>query len=412
MSKRRVVVTGMGIVSPVGNDIATAWSNVVEGRSGIGPVTHFDASGYATRIAGEVRDFDASAWVPPKDVKRMDPFIHYGIAAGLQAFRDSGFTITEQNAERVGVAVGAGIGGLDTIESTTLELAARGPRKVSPFYVPSSIINMVSGHLSIYLGITGPNIALVSACTTAAHNIGMAMRLIQYGDADAMIAGGAEFATTPTAMAGFCSARAMTTRNDDPAGSSRPWDADRDGFALSNGAGVLMLEEYDHAKARGANIYGEIVGFGMSGDAYHITAPSGDGAALCMKNALHDAGVNPTDVDYVNAHGTSTPVGDLAEVGAAKKIFGDYAYKLAMSSTKSVTGHLLGAAGGVEAIFSLLAIRDGVIPPTINLEHPGEGCDLDFVPKTARQAKLNVVISNSFGFGGTNASLVLRRWAA
>ena len=409
MSKRRVVVTGMGIVSPVGNDIATAWSNVVEGRSGIGPVTHFDASGYATRIAGEVRDFDASAWVPPKDVKRMDPFIHYGIAAGLQAFRDSGFTITEQNAERVGVAVGAGIGGLDTIESTTLELAARGPRKVSPFYVPSSIINMVSGHLSIYLGITGPNIALVSACTTAAHNIGMAMRLIQYGDADAMIAGGAEFATTPTAMAGFCSARAMTTRNDDPAGSSRPWDAERDGFALSNGAGVLMLEEYDHAKARGANIYGEIVGFGMSGDAYHITAPSGDGAALCMKNALHDAGVNPTDVDYVNAHGTSTPVGDLAEVGAAKKIFGDYAYKLAMSSTKSVTGHLLGAAGGVEAIFSLLAIRDGVIPPTINLENPGEGCDLDFVPKTARQAKLNVVISNSFGFGGTNGTLAFRR---
>jgi 3-oxoacyl-[acyl-carrier-protein] synthase II len=409
MSKRRVVVTGMGIVSPVGNDIATAWSNVVEGRSGIGPVTHFDASGYATRIAGEVHGFDASAWVPPKDVKRMDPFIHYGIAAGMQAFRDSGFTITEQNAERVGVAVGAGIGGLDTIESTTLELAARGPRKVSPFYVPSSIINMISGHLSIYLGLTGPNIALVSACTTAAHNIGMAMRLIQYGDADAMIAGGAEFATTPTAMAGFCSARAMTTRNDDPAGSSRPWDAGRDGFALSNGAGVLMLEEYDHAKARGANIYGEIVGFGMSGDAYHITAPSGDGAALCMKNALHDAGVNPTDVDYVNAHGTSTPVGDLAEVGAAKKIFGDYAYKLAMSSTKSVTGHLLGAAGGVEAIFSLLAIRDGVIPPTINLEQPGEGCDLDFVPKTARQAKLDVVISNSFGFGGTNGTLAFRR---
>ncbi|HEY4146576.1 beta-ketoacyl-ACP synthase II [Pinirhizobacter sp.] len=409
MSKRRVVVTGMGIVSPVGNDIATAWSNVVEGRSGIGPVTHFDASGYATRIAGEVRDFDASAWVPPKDVKRMDHFIHYGIAAGMQAFRDSGFTVTEQNAERIGVAVGAGIGGLDTIESTALELAARGPRKVSPFYVPSSIINMISGHLSIYLGLTGPNIALVSACTTAAHNIGMAMRLIQYGDADAMIAGGAEFATTPTAMAGFCSARAMTTRNDDPAGSSRPWDAGRDGFALSNGAGVLMLEEYDHAKARGANIYGEIVGFGMSGDAYHITAPSGDGAALCMKNALHDAGVNPTDVDYVNAHGTSTPVGDLAEVGAAKKIFGDYAYKLAMSSTKSVTGHLLGAAGGVEAIFSLLAIRDGVIPPTINLEQPGDGCDLDFVPNTARQAKLDIVISNSFGFGGTNGTLAFRR---
>src|SRR6201991_569590 len=355
MSKRRVVVTGMGIISPVGNDLATAWKNVVEGNSGIGPVTDFDPTAYATKIAGEVRDFDAvEAYFAgvdapederrsiAKDFKRMDPFIHYGIVAGTHALRASGLTVTEENAGRIGVAAGAGIGGLHTIEATSIELAEKGPRKVSPFFVPSSIINMVAGNLSIYHGLKGPNIALVSACTTAAHNIGMAMRLIQYGDADAMIACGAEFATTPTAMAGFCSARAMTTRNDDPAGSSRPWDAGRDGFALSNGAGVLMLEEYDHAKARGANIYGEIVGFGMSGDAYHITAPSGDGAALCMNNALHDAGLNPTDVDYVNAHGTSTPVGDLAEVGAAKKIFGDYAYKLAMSSTKSVPGHLLG----------------------------------------------------------------------
>jgi 3-oxoacyl-[acyl-carrier-protein] synthase II len=409
MSKRRVVVTGMGIISPVGNDIATAWSNVVAGKSGIGAVTHFDASAYATRIAGEVHGFDPSEWVPPKDVKRMDPFIHYGIAAGMQAFKASGLEVTEENASRIGVAVGAGIGGLDTIERTALELAEKGPRKVSPFYVPSSIINMISGNLSIYLGLTGPNIALVSACTTAAHNIGMAMRLIQYGDADAMVAGGAEFATTPTAMAGFCSARAMSTRNDDPTRASRPWDKDRDGFVLSNGAGVLMLEEYEHAKARGATIHAEIVGFGMSGDAYHITAPSGDGAALCMKNALADGGINPTDVQYVNAHGTSTPVGDLAEIGAAKKIFGDHAYKLAMSSTKSVTGHLLGAAGGVEAIFSILAMRDNVIPPTINLDEASEDCDLDFVPNTAREAKLDIVISNSFGFGGTNGTLAFKR---
>jgi 3-oxoacyl-[acyl-carrier-protein] synthase II len=399
----------MGIVSPVGNDVATAWSNVVAGNSGIGPVTYFDASTYATRIAGEVHDFVPGDYIPPKDVKRMDPFIHYGIAAGMQAFRASGLEITEENASRIGVAVGAGIGGLDTIESTALELDKRGPRKVSPFYVPSSIINMISGNLSIYLGMTGPNIALVSACTTAAHNIGMAMRLIQYGDADAMIAGGAEFATTPTAMAGFCSAQAMSRRNDDPKHASRPWDAGRDGFVLSNGAGVLMLEEYEHAKARGATIHAELVGFGMSGDAYHITAPSGDGAALCMQNALNDAKINPTDVQYINAHGTSTPVGDLAEIGAAKKIFGDHAYKLAMSSTKSVTGHLLGAAGGVEAIFSIMALRDKILPPTINLEDPSPDCDLDFVPNTARDASIDIVVSNSFGFGGTNGSLAFRR---
>ncbi len=409
MSKRRVVVTGMGIISPVGNDIATAWGNIVAGNSGIGMVTHFDATAYATRIAGQVRDFDPAAYVPPKDVKRMDPFIHYGIAAGRQALADSGLEVTDANAGRIGVAVGAGIGGLATIEETSIELNERGPRKVSPFFVPSSIINMVSGNLSIYLGLKGPNIALVSACTTAAHNIGIAMRLIQYGDADAMVAGGSEFATTGTAMAGFCSARAMSTRNDEPTKASRPWDAERDGFVLSDGAGVLVLEEYEHAKARGARIYAELVGFGMSGDAYHITAPSGEGAASCMQNALNDAGLNPTDVQYVNAHGTSTPVGDLSEVGAAKKIFGDYAYKLPISSTKSVTGHLLGAAGGVEAIFSILAMRDGVLPPTINLDNPGEGCDLDFVPNVAREAKLDTVISNSFGFGGTNGTLAFKR---
>ncbi|HEV7776173.1 MAG TPA: beta-ketoacyl-ACP synthase II [Luteibacter sp.] len=409
MSKRRVVVTGMGIISPVGNDIATAWGNIVAGNSGIGMVTHFDATAYATRIAGQVRDFDPAAYVPPKDVKRMDPFIHYGIAAGKQALADSGLEVTDANAGRIGVAVGAGIGGLATIEETSIELNERGPRKVSPFFVPSSIINMVSGNLSIYLGLKGPNIALVSACTTAAHNIGIAMRLIQYGDADAMVAGGSEFATTGTAMAGFCSARAMSTRNDEPTKASRPWDAERDGFVLSDGAGVLVLEEYEHAKARGARIYAELVGFGMSGDAYHITAPSGEGAASCMQNALNDAGLNPTDVQYVNAHGTSTPVGDLSEVGAAKKIFGDYAYKLPISSTKSVTGHLLGAAGGVEAIFSILAMRDGVLPPTINLDNPGEGCDLDFVPNVAREAKLDTVISNSFGFGGTNGTLAFKR---
>jgi 3-oxoacyl-[acyl-carrier-protein] synthase II len=399
----------MGIISPVGNDVATAWANIIAGNSGIGMVTHFDATAYSTRIAGQVRDFDPAAWIPAKDVKRLDPFIHYGIAAGRQALQDSGLEVTDANAARIGVAVGAGIGGLATIEETSIELAARGPRKVSPFFVPSSIINMVSGNLSIYLGLKGPNIALVSACTTAAHNIGIAMRLIQYGDADAMVAGGSEFATTGTAMAGFCSARAMSTRNDEPTKASRPWDEERDGFVLSDGAGVLVLEEYEHAKARGAKIYAELVGFGMSGDAYHITSPSGDGAALCMQNALNDAGLNPTDVQYVNAHGTSTQIGDLSEVGAAKKIFGDYVYKLPVSSTKSVTGHLLGAAGGVEAIFSILAMRDNVLPPTINLEKPGEGCDLDFVPNVARDAKLDVVISNSFGFGGTNGTLAFKR---
>jgi 3-oxoacyl-[acyl-carrier-protein] synthase II len=401
----------MGIISPVGNDIATAWEHILKGVSGIGMVSHFDATHYATRIAGEVRNFDASQWIAAKDIKKMDPFIHYGIAAGTQALRDSGLEVTEENAPRIGVAVGAGIGGLHTIERTAIELHEKGPRRVSPFFVPSSIINMVSGHLSIMFGLKGPNIACVTACTTAAHNIGLAARMIQYGDADVMIAGGAEFSTTGSAMAGFCSAKAMSTRNDDPTRASRPWDKDRDGFVLSDGAGVLVLEEYEAAKARGARIHAELVGFGMSGDAFHITAPSegGEGAARCMQATLKDAGLNPTDVQYINAHGTSTPLGDMGEVLAAKSVFGDHAYKLAMSSTKSVTGHLLGAAGGVEAIFSILALRDQVLPPTINLDEPGEGCDLDFVPHTAREAKLDVVLSNSFGFGGTNGSLAFRR---
>jgi 3-oxoacyl-[acyl-carrier-protein] synthase II len=411
MSKRRVVVTGLGLVSPVGNDIATAWEHILKGVSGIGPVTHFDASGYATRIAGEIRDFDPAQWIAPKEVKKMDPFIHYGIAAGTMALRDSGLEVTEANAPRVGVAVGAGIGGIHTIQETAIELKEKGPRRISPFFVPSAIVNMVSGHLSIMFGLKGPNIACVTACTTSTHNIGLAARMIQYGDADVMIAGGAEFSTTGTAMAGFCSAKAMSTRNDEPTRASRPWDKDRDGFVLSDGAGVLVLEEYEYAKARGARIYAELAGFGMSGDAYHITAPSegGEGAARCMRNALADAGLNPEQVQYINAHGTSTPLGDVGEVMAAKSVFGEHAYKLAMSSTKSVTGHLLGAAGGVEAIFSILALRDQVLPPTINLDEPGEGCDLDFVPHTAREARLDAVISNSFGFGGTNGTLAFRR---
>ena len=411
MSKRRIVVTGLGIISPVGNDVASAWASIVAGRSGIGAVTHFDASAFPTRIAGEVHDFDPVQYVPPKDVKKMDPFIHYGIAAGIQALRDSGLAVGADNAERIGVAIGAGIGGIATIERTSLILHEGGPRKVSPFFVPSSIINMISGNLSIILGLKGPNIACVTACTTATHNIGLAMRTIQYGDADVMLAGGAEYATTGVSMGGFCSARAMSTRNDEPQRASRPWDRDRDGFVLSDGAGVLLLEEYEHARRRGARIYCELVGFGMSGDAYHITAPSenGEGAARCMTNAIRDAGVNPQQVQYINAHGTSTQLGDKGEVDAAKTVFGDHAKRLMMSSTKSMTGHLLGAAGGVEAIFTALVIHDGVIPPTINLDTPGEGCDLDFVPHTARQARIDIALSNSFGFGGTNGTLVFRR---
>jgi 3-oxoacyl-[acyl-carrier-protein] synthase II len=411
MSKRRVVVTGLGIVSPVGNDVATAWENIKAGKSGIGPITHFDASTFPTRIAGEVRDFDPTQYVAAKDVKKMDPFIHYGIAASIQALADAGLHPHEHDEERIGVAVGAGIGGIATIEKTAITYHEAGQRKISPFFVPSSIVNMASGNLSIMLGLKGPNIACVTACTTATHNIGLAMRMVQYGDADVMIAGGAEFATVGTAVGGFCSARAMSTRNDEPHKASRPWDRDRDGFVLSDGAGVIVVEDYEHAKARGARIYCELAGFGMSGDAYHMTSPpeDGDGARRSMVAAIADAKVNADQIQYVNAHATSTGAGDIAEVNAIKNCFGDHAGKLPVSSTKSMTGHLLGAAGGVEAIFSILAMRDGVIPPTINLDNPGEGCDLDFVPHTARDAKLDVVLSNSFGFGGTNGTLVFRR---
>jgi 3-oxoacyl-[acyl-carrier-protein] synthase II len=411
MSKRRVVVTGLGIISPVGNDVATAWANITAGRSGIGPITHFDASTFPTRIAGEVRDFDPTQYVAAKDVKKMDPFIHYGIAASIQALADAGLHPHEHDEERIGVAVGAGIGGIATIEKTAITYHEAGQRKISPFFVPSSIINMASGNLSIMLGLKGPNIACVTACTTATHNIGLAMRMIQYGDADVMIAGGAEFATVGTAVGGFCSARAMSTRNDEPHKASRPWDRDRDGFVLADGAGVIVVEDYEHAKARGARIYCELAGFGMSGDAYHMTSPpeDGDGARRSMVAAIADAKVNADQIQYVNAHATSTGAGDIAEVNAVKNCFGDHAKKLPVSSTKSMTGHLLGAAGGVEAIFSILAMRDGVIPPTINLDNPGEGCDLDFVPHTAREAKLDIVLSNSFGFGGTNGTLVFKR---
>ncbi|NZA26926.1 beta-ketoacyl-ACP synthase II [Luteimonas sp. SJ-92] len=411
MSKRRVVITGLGILSPVGNDLASSWDGIVNGRSGIGPITHFDASGFATRIAGEVRDFDPSAWIAPKDVKKMDPFVHYGVAASLMAIADAGLEIRESDADRIGVAIGAGIGGLKGIEETTIKYHEGGPRKVSPFYVPSTIINMIAGQVSIMTGAKGPNIAAVTACTTATHNIGLAMRMIQYGDADAMIAGGAEYATTPTSLGGFCAMKALSTRNDDPERASRPWDEGRDGFVMGDGAGILILEEYERAKARGARVYAELIGFGMSGDAYHMTAPSenGDGAARCMRHAIADAGVDIARIGYINAHGTSTPAGDLAETMAVKSALGDHARRTAVSSTKSMTGHLLGAAGGVEAVFSAMALHTGVLPPTINLDAPSEGCDLDYVPHTAREAKVDVVLSNSFGFGGTNGTLVFGR---
>ena len=409
--KRRVVVTGMGILSPVGNTIESAWANVVAGKSGIGAVTHFDAAAFPTRFAGEVRDFDVSAWLPLKEARKMDKFIHYGIAAGVDALKDSGLEITEANAERVGVAIGAGIGGIATIEDTCAAYQAGGPRKISPFFVPSTIINMVAGHLSIMLGLKGPNIAVVTACTTAAHNIGLAARMIAYGDADAMLAGGSEHAVSPTSMGGFGQMRALSSRNDEPERASRPWDRDRDGFVLGDGAGVLMLEEFESAKKRGARIYAEMAGFGMSADAFHMTSPpeGGEGAAQAIRIALRDAKLNPDQVDYLNAHATSTPLGDIAECRAMKAVFGPRAYRLAVSSTKSMTGHLLGAAGGIEAIFSILALRDQIAPPTINLENPDPQCDLDFVPNTARAMKISVALSNSFGFGGTNGSLIFTR---
>lgn len=413
MSRRRVVVTGLGIISPVGNTIESAWDSILAGRSGIGPIEYYDVSAYTTRFGGMIKDFRAEDYLGPKEVRRTDPFIHYGVAAAKQAIKDAGLEITDANRERIGICVGSGIGGIGTIESESAILHKSGPRKVSPFFVPSSIINMISGYISIDLGITGPNIATVTACTTATHAIGIGARLIQYGDADVFVVGAGEAGSAPAGLAGFCQARALSTRNDDPTRASRPWDKDRDGFVLGDGAGVLVLEELEHAKARGARIYAEFVGFGMSGDASHITLPpeDGNGARRCMQSCLRDAKLNPEDVQYVNAHGTSTPAGDIAETLAVKGAFGDHAYKLAVSSTKSMTGHLLGAAGGIEAIFSVLALHDQVIPPTINLDNPSEGCDLDYVPQTARQAKLDVVISNSFGFGGTNGTVAFKRFA-
>ncbi|MBJ6979578.1 beta-ketoacyl-ACP synthase II [Luteimonas sp. MC1895] len=410
MSKRRVVITGLGILSPLGNDLASSWQGIVDGRSGIGPITNFDASAFATRIAGEVKGFDPAQWIPAKDVKKMDPFVHYGVAASMMALQDAGLDVAA-DPERIGVAIGAGIGGLKGIEETSIKYHESGPRKISPFYVPSTIINMIAGQVSMMTGAKGPNIAAVTACTTATHNIGLAMRMIQYGDADAMIAGGAEFATTPTSLGGFCAMKALSTRNDDPQRASRPWDEGRDGFVMGDGAGILVVEEYERAKARGARIYAELAGFGMSGDAYHMTAPSenGEGGARCMVAAIRDAGMDPSEVGYINAHGTSTPAGDLAETMGIKSVLGAHARKVMVSSTKSMTGHLLGAAGGVEAVFSAMALHTGVIPPTINLDNPSEGCDLDYVPHTAREAQVDVAMSNSFGFGGTNGSLVFRR---
>ncbi len=412
MTKRRVVVTGLGIVSPVGNDVPTAWKNVVDGRSGIGPITDFDASAFSTTFAGCIKDFDAADYLPAKDIRKVDPFIHYGIAAAEQAVNQSGLTTEAYDGTRVGVAMGSGIGGLGTIEQNYQKYVdANSPRKISPFFVPGSIINMISGHVSIRYGFQGPNIALVTACTSATHSIGIAARTIAYGDADAMLAGGGEAPITILGLGGFCSARALSKRNDDPQGASRPWDRDRDGFVLGAGGACLVLEEYEAAKQRDADILAEITGFGMSGDANHITAPAEDGAgaALCMSAALRDSGLNLEDVNYINAHGTSTPLGDMAETRAVKSVFGTQAGKIAVSSTKSTTGHLLGAAGAIEAVFGVMSLVDQVAPPTINLDNPDPECDLDYVPGEARQMEIHSVLSNSFGFGGTNGSLIFSR---
>ncbi|MEH6650624.1 MAG: beta-ketoacyl-ACP synthase II [Motiliproteus sp.] len=411
MSRRRVVVTGVGMLTPVGNTVKETWDNVVNGKSGIGPLEHFDVSAYSTTFGGSIKNFDVSDYMNPKDARKMDLFIQYGMAAGIQAIEDSGLETTEANAGRIGVAIGSGIGGLPMIERNHTLLEKSGPRKISPFFVPGSIINMIGGNLSIKYGFKGPNIAIVTACTTGTHNIGSAARMIAYGDADAMVAGGSEMATTPLGLGGFAAARALSKRNDDPQAASRPWDRDRDGFVLSDGAGIMVLEEYEHAKARGASIYAELVGFGMSGDAYHMTSPpeDGSGAAASMANAIRDSGLNPDQVDYINAHGTSTPAGDIAESNAAKSVLGNAAADVRMSSTKSMIGHLLGAAGSVEAIFSVLAIRDQVAPPTINLDNPSDGCDLNYVANTAQETHIDVAMSNSFGFGGTNGTLVFKR---
>jgi 3-oxoacyl-[acyl-carrier-protein] synthase II len=410
---RRIVVTGLGCVTPVGNDVPAAWEAVCNGRSGIGPLTAFDPERFSARIAGEIRDFDLETYLSPKEARKSDPFIHYGMAAAIQAIDDAGLAAGPDQAERYGLAIGAGIGGIQTIEQTYQTYLDSGPRRISPFFVPGCIINMIAGNISIRYGFKGPNISIVTACTTATHNIGDAARMIAYGDADVMVAGGAEYGTTPTAYGGFTAARALSTRNDEPEKASRPWDVDRDGFVLSNGAGVIVLEELEHARSRGARIYAEVVGYGMSGDAHHITSPpeGGDGARRCMGNALADAGINPDQVDYVNAHGTSTQLGDRAECDAVRALFGAHAEKLMISSTKSMTGHLLGAAGGIEAIFTILALHDGVVPPTINLDNPDPECrDLDLVPHQARERTIEYALSNSFGFGGTNGSLLMRRF--
>ena len=411
MSKRRVVITGLGVVSPLGIGVDKNWKNILAGKNGIGKITQFDATGFPSTIAGEVKDFNAGNYLPEKEARKMDRFIQLGMVAGIEAIKDAGIEVTEANADRIGVHIGSGIGGIHTIEANTRLLLEKGSRRISPFYIPMSIINMIAGNLSIMYGMKGPNLAMVTACATSTHAIGDAGRLIEYGDADVMIAGGAEATITPTAIAGFGNARALSTRNDEPETASRPWDKERDGFILGEGAGIVVLEEREHARKRGAKIYAELTGFGLSGDAYHMTSPleSGEGAARCMLNGLRNAGVNLEQVDYVNAHGTSTPLGDKAETRALKVAFGDYAYKLAVSSTKSMTGHLLGAAGAVEAIYTALAIRDQVAPPTINLVTPDPDCDLDYIPLTARPMKIEVALSNSFGFGGTNGTLVMRR---
>jgi 3-oxoacyl-[acyl-carrier-protein] synthase II len=412
LSKRRVVITGLGIVSPVGNDVATAWAAILGGRSGIARIERFDTSSFPTHFGGEIRKLELEPYMSAKDARRMDAFMQYGVVAGIQAMRDSGLEVTAANSDRIGIMMGSGMGGLESIEDTYDKyLETHSPKRVSPFFIPASIINLVSGHLSIVFKITGPNLAVATACTTSTHALGLAMRLIQYGETDAMLAGGSEMATCVTGMSGFAQAKALSQRNDDPQGASRPWDKDRDGFVMGDGAGAMVLEEYEHAKARGAKIYAEIVGFGMSGDAYHVTAPpdDGEGARKAMSKALADAQLNPDQVQYVNAHATSTGLGDRAETLAIRRAFGAAADKLAVSSTKSMTGHLLGAAGAVEAIFCVLALRDQVAPPTINLHQPGEGCDLDYVPNTARQMPLTYTLSNSFGFGGTNGSLIFRR---
>ena len=409
MARRRVVVTGLGAISPVGNSVQETWDGILAGRSGIGPITRFDAATFKSRIAGEVKGFDVGAYLPPKEARRMDVFIHYGMAAGIQAIRDSGLEITDENAVRIGVNIGSGIGGLPMIEDTHNDFLSGGPRKISPFFIPGTIINMISGNLSIMFGLKGPNLAVVTACTTGLHAIGTGFRMIQYGDADAMVCGGAESTVTPLAIGGFASAQALSTRNDDPATASRPWDKGRDGFVLGEGAGVLVLEEYEHAKKRGARVYAELVGFGMSGDAFHMTAPDTDGPRRSMANAMRDAEINPDQVQYLNAHGTSTPLGDKNETDAIKLAFGDTARKLVVNSTKSMTGHLLGGAGGLESVLTVLAVHHQVSPPTINLFEQDPECDLDYCANTARQLGIGIALKNNFGFGGTNGTLAFRR---